>query len=602
MPGPGQRLSVWQSSIPAALAAWLEGRSRVVAGLVLLGVLLAAPSLVTGLVADDRLHALLLRSQPGIAGLSPHSLDLFHFAKGDAAVAERLMNHGVFPWWTDRHVVLAFLRPLAAATHWLDHRLWPERPLLMHLQSLLWLGLLLALAARVYLRFAPTRAAALLALLLLVVDDAHAPAVGWIANRSLLIALVFTLLSLLAHDRSRRRQGEGSWLGPTLLAAGLLAGEAALSGVAYLVSYALFLDERPLRSRLSSLLGYGLVIVVWRMAYQQLGYGAAGSGVYIDPASEPLAFARAALTRLPVLFLSSFALPWSDLWDVFPLFATELRPIVLGLALATGATLAVLLRPLLQSSRSARFWAAGCGLSLLPCAATFPHDRLLLGTTIGTMGLLSELFLGAGSPKRRVEGVALASFGIVHLFLAPVLLPFRSATVAHLDALLWRADETISRSAALSRQTLVLMNPPVAPFGSYFPIYREAAHLPRPDRFLWLATGVSELQIRCLDSRTLSIRPSLGYLSDSSQLMLRSLSRPFHLGEKVILDEAAFEIVELTADGRPAQVLVRFVRELGDPRLVFMRWGTHGYVPFRVPPPGQSVVLPRVDLIAALSG
>src|SRR5947207_6235815 len=144
MPTAGYRLSRWRQSVPGTLAAWLTAQPRALRWLVLLGVTLASPSLATGLIADDRLHELLLRGQPGIAGLSPKTLDLFDFANGDPTPTERLMNHGVFPWWTDRHVVLAFLRPIAGATHWLDHRLWPGIPALMHLQSLLWLALLLA--------------------------------------------------------------------------------------------------------------------------------------------------------------------------------------------------------------------------------------------------------------------------------------------------------------------------------------------------------------------------------------------------------------------------------------------------------------------------
>jgi hypothetical protein len=602
MPTTGHRLSRWQKSVPAALATWLAAQPRAMWWLVALGVVLASPSVATGLIADDRLHELLLRGQPGIPGLAPKCVDLFHFANGDPAVTEKLMNHGVFPWWTDRHVVLAFLRPIAGATHWLDHRLWPSVPALMHLQSLMWLALLLALAGRVYLRFAPAPGVALLALLLLAIDDAHAPAVTWIANRSLIVSVSFVLLALLAHDRARRAESNRApWLGPALLGVGLLAGEAAIAGAGYLLAYALFLDRGSLRSRLASLAGYALVIVMWRAAYVRLGYGASGSGVYLDPGSDPLVFAQAALTRLPVLLLGTFALPWSDLWDAYPLFLPELRPIVLGLALATGVVLVVLLRPLLRASNSARFWAVGSALSLLPGASTFPHDRLLLGTTIGAMGLLAELFLHV-CPRSRPARLGVAAFGVVHLLLAPLLLPYRSANAAHLDAVLWRADESLPKTPEFSQNILVIVNPPLAPFASFFPIYREAAQLPRPYRFLWLATGVSELRIRRVDSRTLSVRPALGYLTDPSQLMLRSHARPLQRGEKVILDEATFEVVELTSDGRPAEVRVRFERELSDPRLVFLRWGTHGYVPFRVPPTGASVVVPRVDLLEALSG
>src|SRR3954466_5099933 len=107
MPTTGYRLNPQQKSVPAALATWLGAQPRAMRWLVLLGVALASPSVATGLIADDRLHELLLRGQPGIPGLAPKSLDLFHFANGDPAVTEKLMNHGVFPWWTDRHVVLA---------------------------------------------------------------------------------------------------------------------------------------------------------------------------------------------------------------------------------------------------------------------------------------------------------------------------------------------------------------------------------------------------------------------------------------------------------------------------------------------------------------
>jgi hypothetical protein len=604
MPAAERQLSSpRRKSVPVALAAWLEGRRRAIAWLVLLGVVLASPSLGTGLVADDLLHQLLLRARPGIPGLTPKAFDLFHFANGDPGSAHQLMNHGVFPWWTDPEVVLAFLRPLTGVTHWLDHRLWPGSPALMHLHSLLWFGLLLAIVGRTYTKLLPARGTALLALLLFAIDDAHAPAVSWIANRNLTLSLVFALLALLAHHRVRQANGAGApWLGPMLLGVGLLAGEAAITGAAYLLSYALFLDKGPLRSRLTSLVGYLVVILAWRVVYQRLGYGAVGSGVYIDPGAEPLVFARAALTRVPILLLGTFALPWSDLWEVYPLVLPGLRVVVFCLALVTCVGLAALFRPLLRQSPSARFWAAGCGLSLLPSAATFPHDRLLLGASIGAMALLSELFLETQHAVQRGRRLLVGAFVVVHLVLAPMLLPYRSANVAHLNVPLWKADASLSKWPELARQTLIIVNPPVAPFGSYLPIYREAALAPRPHRFLWLATGVSELRIRRVDTRTLSVRPALGYLSDPSQLMLRGLARPLKLGEKVNLDQATFEIVALTADGRPAEVRVRFTRELGDPQLVFLRWGTHGYVRFDLPEVGASVVLPRVDLLTALFG
>lgn len=601
----GARLRVNRGVVSALsrLADWLEAQPRAVAGLVLLGMLLTSPSLGTGLVADDLLHQLLLREQPGIPGLAPKHVDLFHFASGDPENARLLMNHGVFAWWTDCHLRLAFMRPLSGLTHLVDHELWPQIPALMHVQSLLWFALLVWIVSRVYARLLPGRGAALLALLLFVVDDVHAPTVGWIANRSSTIALVFSLLAVLAHDRARRTQKVvAACLGPALLAVGLLAGEAALSGGAYLLAYALFLDQSSRRSRLLSLLGYAGVIVAWHIVYRHLGYGASGSGVYIDPASQPLVFLRASLTRLPILLLGTFGLPWSDGWEMYPLVLPVLRPIVLGLALATLGALSWLSWPLLRRSPSARFWAGGSALSLVPNAATFPHDRLLLATAVGAMALLATLFLQPDRAGSRLRPALLSALALVHVVLAPVLLLYRSASVANLSGLLWKADASIPKLPDLSESTLVIVNPPLVPFGAYLPIYREAAHEPRPQRLFWLATGVSDLRIARLDERTLSVRPLLGYLSDPTQLMLRSLERPLRLGEKVVLDEATFEVVDLTADGRPAEVRVRFRRALGDRRLVFLSWQGHGYVPFEPPAAGRPVVLPRVDLLTALSG
>ena len=98
---------------------------------------------------------------------------------------------------------------------------------------------------------------------------------SWIANGRLTISLVFAMLAVIAHDRFRRSKSTlAAWLAPALLAAGLAAGEAALTGAAYLLAYALFFDEGTRRSRLASLVSYGLVIVAWRVVYQHLGYGA----------------------------------------------------------------------------------------------------------------------------------------------------------------------------------------------------------------------------------------------------------------------------------------------------------------------------------------
>jgi hypothetical protein len=185
------------------------------------------------------------------------------------------------------------------------------------------------------------------------------------------------------------------------------------------------------------------------------------------------------------------------------------------------------------------------------------------------------------------------------------MLPFRAQGVTTIDTLLRRADATIPATRDIADQTLVLINPPIDPFADYFPIYRAAARRPRPKHLRWLATGVSDLSIERVDAHTLRVRPAAGYLSSSSQLMLRSPRHPLALGEVVSLTGTTFEVTSLTADGRPAEVEVRFSVPLEDASLRFMQWGdppNHGYVPFVIPRPGQRVLVPAVDMLDVLRG
>ena len=130
---------------------WLERRlsSRwAPVAAIALAVALMLPSLSTGLVADDHWHEVMLRSPAPIPALAGRRFDPFRFAPGDPAATQALQDAGVFPWTADPHARLAFWRPLAAATHVLDHALWPDSAPLRHLHNLAWfaLALLAALA------------------------------------------------------------------------------------------------------------------------------------------------------------------------------------------------------------------------------------------------------------------------------------------------------------------------------------------------------------------------------------------------------------------------------------------------------------------------
>lgn len=573
--------------------------------IVALGLAVMSPALASGWVADDYLHQLSSREHPGIAGLEHRPLDLFRFANGDPLTARRLMEAGVFPWWADQRVVMAFFRPLASATHWLDYTLWPGAAWVMHLHSLLWYGALLSVVYAIFQRFASSGGVARLALLLFAIDDAHAPVVGWLANRNMIVALTLALPALLFHD-SWRKTGQARFaaLSHLSLIAGLCSGEAASVVLLYLGSYTLFRESGSLRSRAPSLLGYLAITLLWRALYDHFGYGVLGSGIYADPGRSPAFFVQQAAERAPVLALGLFALPWSDFWELYPFVNDLLQPGVLFLAVLLLAALAVVLRPLLRERVEARFWLTGCLLSLLPVCAPFPHDRLLLGPSLGAMGLLAELLLrpvarGTLPSYHRHARTALVA---VHLLLAPVLALVRSQGTGQLDAVLRTANASVPRSASIREESLVLLNPPIDPFAAYFSAYREVHGEPRPAQLYWLATGVSDLRVTGVDATTLLVRPKGGYLASSSQRMLRSVQRPFERAEAVRLKDVTFEVTELTPDGRPAEVKVRFAKGLRHPSLRWMKWRGPGYEAFTPPAPGESVLVPAVDLRGAFAG
>ena len=75
-----------------------------------------------------------------------------------------VLESGFVPWWAPEGLRLALFRPLTSLTHALDHALWPSSPPMMHVQSIAWYALVVALAAMLYQRLlGPTapRAAAI---------------------------------------------------------------------------------------------------------------------------------------------------------------------------------------------------------------------------------------------------------------------------------------------------------------------------------------------------------------------------------------------------------------------------------------------------------
>ena len=581
------------------LRGWLASRraSRVI---VALAVLLCVPSLTTGLVADDYVHQCILGGGDGIPGLPANRLDLFTFASGIPARNHALVDAGVFPWWTDPEVKLAFFRPLSALTHLLDHLAWPSTAWMMHAENLLWFMAVLLAVGAFYRRFLTPAWLAGLALLLYAVDDAHGPAVGWVANRNALVAISLALPAVALHDRYRREGWRpGRWLAPLMLALGLLAGESAIAATAYRAAHALHVDRGTLRARLASLWPYAGVTLLWRALYGALGYGTRASGVYFDPSEDPRRFLLALPERLPHLVAAQFALPWSDFSSLYPSLGPTVTRVMLGWALVVVAVLVASVAPLWRRDPITRFFVTGTALSLLPISSTFAADRLLWFVGVGAMGIVAQVIAhGRGVFARAVA----AGFIVVHLVLAPPLLALRSRSMDTVERALARANDSIPRGPEIEGKTLVLMNPPADPLAGYVLFTRAARGEPRPERLRWLATGAEDVRVTRADDRTLRVRPEGGFLANVSEWMLRSPARPMAVPETIPLTGVSVDVTERGEGERPSEAVFRFDRALEDPSLVFMQWSGYGFVPFPLPALGASVVLPRQDFLKALFG
>lgn len=574
-------------------------------GVAIIAVLLSLPALNVGLVGDDYFQRAVLCGSRAFGGLVQRSLDMFAFLDGDAARTRGLIDLGFLPWWVYPEMKAAFWRPLTALTHWLDYRLWPQHPLLMHAQSLAWYGALAAVVALLYRRLMGASWPAGLAALLFAIDDAHALPIAFLANRNALIAALFGVLALLAHD-SWRRGGQRHWavFGPVLLGLSLLAKEEGIATCAYLAAYALILDRAAWRRRIASLLPYVPIVLVWRLVWSGLGYGVVNLGLYADPLGDPWQYAMAVVRHAPYLLLGQWAAPPAEIYIMENIVGATFVRGLWWVGVGLAVLLVWLLAPVLRRERVSRFWALGMVLSLLPVCASFPADRLLIFPGLGATGLLAQFLavvLGrpAGPPPRFAWRVAAwpmaAVFLLIHVIVAPLALPLRAGHPIGPKS----AEQFIVRvplDASVEQQDVVVVNPPSSLFAAYLLPERESRGLPLPRRARFLAAGLEPMTVRRTDARTLVIRVAGGYINWSFERHFRDERFPMTVGERVTLTGMTVEVTAVTPDGRPAEAAFRFDVPLEDSSLRWLWWHEGEFGPFTPPAVGGQIEIPKVVL------
>ena len=557
-----------------------------------LAVALLLPSLGNGLVVDDHIHRFIVQGNTDFPW--PQSwFDLFALYPDDPHFAQAAIAHGFAPWWMSEGMQLTFWRPLSSLTHALDYSVWPDTPWLMHLHSLAWLFALICVVAVAYRRFLGPGSVALVAVALYALDDARIFPATWLANRNAMMAGLVGFGVLIFHDRWRREGWKpGAALGPGAFAVALLSGESAVAVLAFLLGFALFVEQGSWKERAASLAPYGAVVVVWRVVYRGLGYGVKHSGIYIDPVGDPLGFAAAVLERAPILGAGQLALPPSDAIMVVP---PESRGWLIAWGVLCVALFVALIWPMLKRDPIARFLGFGALLSLVPICAAFPHDRLLTFVGFGVAGLMARWLALVRDPPpwwpqstawRRLAGVMAVMMVLYHLVLTPLSAPMKAPIIGNAARVLHGAGTEIEGD--LSARTLIIVNAPDLFMGDFASVWRAAHGLSMPDDTRALGISLDEVRVSREGPRAIVVKATGGFLGTQMSSLMRPRSEAMAAGFTAVRGELHFEVLALTPDGRPEEVRVTFERPLDDPTYKWVAWEGAHVGPFEVPPQGQS--------------
>ncbi|MFT5680325.1 MAG: hypothetical protein ACI8RZ_001231 [Myxococcota bacterium] len=497
----------------------------------------------------------------------------------------RYIADALVPWWTSIDLRIQFFRPLTSLTHLLDHRLFDTRPLGHHLHSVLWYVGLVGAVTLLYRRILPG-SVGVMAAVIFAIDEGHWFPTAWIANRNALIAALPAVLGLLAHIRW---QSSGWRAGLPLsllgLAVGLTGGEAALGVFALLAAYQLLGAPGPLPRRLLGLLPAVLLGVAWAGMYRALGYGAHGSGLYIDPGVDPGAFAAVAPVRALVLLGGQvLGLPA----DAF-FFAPAMK---VGLVLGGGVAAVVLVVALRwawpnlsEPERGHLRWLIPGGLlAMIPGLATFPVNRMLLVPGIGLGVATAAVFVVAWRKRR---------WGLVVLIALPHLitpLPMwcgMTAATHHIDRII--PDLIARMEVDPTRDAIALFTPDPA-VAIYLSVMQ--AHTGQPIATRWQPMSMAPFDHRLtrLSERTFRLEVLGGVMGDRPfEALFRSFeASPMLEGDRIVSGRLAVVVEEVDA-GRPTTIRIELEAPIAEYALVVWTDGTLK----EIPPPdiGQSITV-----------
>ncbi len=573
------------------LSSWVlsQAKKSSAAGWVLLlAVVLALPSLSSGLIADDHYIFAHLHDNTLLPSLGHYpGLELFSISDGEPATVQYLVSQGVLPWWSDLHFKFHQWRPLAAWSHWLDDRLWPGQLWLMHAHQLIWFGLLLCLVLTLYRRLLPEPGLATLAFALYALSANFSQTITWLAARNTLMATTLGIATLLAHIHGRNTDNH-HWtrLAWALYAATLLASEYGLAVSGWLLAWTLTLYAGNLWQKLRQLLPYGMLGLIWLALYIRGGYGVGGSEYYLDPLRETGRYLEALPHRsMDLLFLTVFGFSPGQIG------AGKLVSWLAAMALLL--ILGRILHPFRHQTRF-QFWLIGLVLSVLLAAAGAGGGRTLSFVSLGMAPLVAQALLEwMQGDKRHATINSLLGFLSACLVIGAIARPITALIMSHYDLRYISAPAlALPVQATASQRTLVLLNADSLLRAIFYPVVRAEMGLPRPFRLLPLASGDQPIHLERDSTHSLVLIPDHGFLQETAAYFVRPKNTPLQVGEQLTYPGMTVTILAVNPEQRPSQVQFRFEDNLDESSIQLLQCDRGGFKPLQPPTVGEHILLP----------
>ncbi|MDP3276372.1 MAG: hypothetical protein Q8Q09_14330 [Deltaproteobacteria bacterium] len=544
---------------------------------ILCSLLLMLPMFAVGHYNDDWAFHLILDGHVPVYPASPHRL--YEFSRGPAHTPA-LIDAGALPWWTEPTFRLRFFRPLSSLSFALDHYVFRASPMAAHVQSALVYALVLWLFSRLIALLLPERSARY-TLWLLALSSCWISPVAWPSARNGLWAAAFALMALNthAHDRVSARPVRYGWALLALLASSL-CGEHMVGALPMLLGIEWALTpNKTWRDRGIACAPYIAFVAAFAVFYKLMGFGAGGSGLYLDPVRDVGRALREFAPRMSALMIDATLGVPSELYGL--LIDNPVAYVVAG-ALVAAVSVASLVRlrrasPVREHRVICALWCAS-SFAIAPTIFGVLGGRLLMLAVLGPAALLGAIAAlamqqvrVASAPARLRAWAVLASLLFVRGVFAVLV---REGQIAQMVAVS-RAQQQIPINQQIRcpndamRLIVNASDPAIGMYAAPTLLYHQPT----------LRGGVQTLSVAPAEhtlTRTGINRMELSVATGSLTgfafgQVFRSLQSPIAVG--TVLHQGALSVRVLDSPhGQPSRVELAVPTSFDDPRVCLVRW------------------------------